>query len=280
MERTVKIVRKRKKKTEKKKSVKRKVEQDDDEEETPKKSKKVNSESTPSTSISVVSLVDTLTDPGWKQLLSVEFQKLYFKEIEKYVQKERASETIYPPHEEVFSAFNYTPIDQVKVVIIGQDPYFNPNQAHGLCFSVKRGIAVPPSLNRIYKVLEKDCPGFQKPSHGCLSEWAQRGVLMLNATLTVRKGNANSHANCGWQTFTTEVIKLLNTKEGIIYFLWGGFAQKKGKFINRDRHHVLECAHPSPMSGSAFVDSCDHFSKANDLLKGMGKEPIDWSISK
>jgi len=195
------------------------------------------------------------------------------------VANERTQYSIFPPHNEVFNAFNFTPIDEVKVVIIGQDPYFNPGQAHGLCFSVRKGVPVPPSLTRIYKVVKKTCPGFKIPKHGCLEEWAKRGVLMLNATLTVRSGTANSHANCGWQTFTTQVIeKLSDSKEGLIFVLWGAFAQKKGKIIDRTKHHVLECAHPSPMGGSGWND-CDHFSKANELLKEMGKDPIDWSIT-
>jgi len=178
---------------------------------------------------SLVALADTM-EPGWKKFLQEELSTDYFGAIEKFVAAEREEMEIYPPHDEVFAAFNFTPIDQVKVVIIGQDPYFNPNQAHGLCFSVRKGVAVPPSLNRIYKVLETDCPGFVKPNNGCLEEWARRGVLMLNASLTVRKGKANSHAECGWQIFTSRVIKLLNdNKDGLIFFLWGRFAQKRAR---------------------------------------------------
>jgi len=178
----------------------------------------------------IVSLVQYLKDPGWKELLSAEFKKPYFRQIEKFVTTERAQFEVYPPNEEIFNAFNFTPIEKIKVVIIGQDPYFNPNQAHGLCFSVKKGVKPPPSLVRMYKVLETTCPGFKSPSHGCLEDWAKQGVLMLNATLTVRRGEANSHEKCGWQEFTTNVIKLLcEKKRGHNFFLVGRICTEKRK---------------------------------------------------
>jgi len=211
--------------------------------------------------------------------LKEEFQADYFKAIESFVASERQQYTVYPPDEEVFNAFNSTPLDKVRVVIIGQDPYFNEGQAHGLCFSVKKGVAIPPSLNRLYKVLQKTIPGFKIPNHGCLQEWANRGVLMLNATLTVRAGKANSHEKCGWQTFTNAAIqKLNNAKKGLIFFCWGLFAQKIGKKIDSEKHHVLEGPHPSPMSGSAW-NECKHFAEANKLLKEQGLDEIDWSVS-
>jgi len=222
---------------------------------------------------------DYLTDPGWKEFLKEELEKSYFKEIEKFVGEQRKVTTVYPPEEEVFNAFNYTPIDKVRIVIIGQDPYFNEGEAHGICFSVKKGKAIPKSLGRMYKVLEKTVPGFKAPNHGCLEEWARRGVLMLNATLTVAKGKANSHSKCGWTTFTNAVIDKLNkTKSGLIFLLWGKFAVGVGKNIDLQKHHVLEGSHPSPLAGDGWND-CTHFVDANKILKENGFEEIDWTIS-
>jgi len=224
-------------------------------------------------------MAHTLKDEKWRSLLSTEFSKAYYKNIEKVVAYQRTLGDVYPPVNEVYAAFNCCPLDKVKIVIIGQDPYFNPGQAEGLCFSVKKGVAIPPSLLRIYKVVKKNIPDFIIPKHGSLKEWAERGVLMLNATLTVDKGKPNSHAKIGWQEFTTEVMKILNKeKTGLIYLLWGNFAQKKGKIIDKKRHHVLEAAHPSPMGGSTW-NECKHFSQVNELLKTVGKEPMDWTIS-
>jgi len=226
-------------------------------------------------------MLSCLVEPGWKNLLAPEFEKPYFKELLRFVQKERNGKTkIFPSDEEVFNAFNYTPLDQVKVVILGQDPYFNPGQAHGLCFSVQKGIQVPPSLVTIYKELERSIPGFKRPQHGCLEEWARQGVLLLNATLTVRYKEPNSHAKCGWQEFTDAVIHLLNEeKEGLVYLLWGGFAQKKGKIVDRSKHTVLEAPHPSPMAGNKGFEGCGHFSLANGILEAKGLEPINWHIT-
>jgi len=220
-----------------------------------------------------------LTASGWGKALAEEYNKPYFKGIIQFVKEERKINVIFPPKNLVFNAFSLTPIDQVKIVIIGQDPYINDGEAHGLCFSVMRGIPIPPSLKRIYKAMESTVPGFKSPAHGCLEEWAMRGVLMLNATLTVRKGSANSHQKCGWQTFTDNVIKVLCTeRKGLIFFLWGNFAQKKGKIINSNEHFVLKCSHPSPMGGGGLW-ACDHFVKANEILIQQGKSPIDWTLS-
>jgi len=187
---------------------------------------------------------------------------------------------IYPPKSLVFNAFILTPIEQVKVVIMGQDPYIQEGQAHGLCFSVQRGVAVPASLNRIYKALQSTVPGFKIPTHGCLQEWATRGVLMLNAVLTVQKGKSNSHKDCGWAEFTDSVIKILcKQRKGLIFFLWGKDAQKKGKIINTKEHFVLSCPHPSPMAAGGGPWNCDHFVKANEILQQQGKTPIDWTLS-
>jgi len=221
-----------------------------------------------------------LSASGWGKALAGEFKKKYFKEIINFVNEERKSLQIYPPKNLVFNAFYLTPFEQVKVVIIGQDPYFNEGQAHGLCFSVKRGVKVPPSLKRIYKTLESTIQDFKAPNHGCLEEWAMRGVLMLNAILTVRTGKANSHEKCGWQQFTDNVIKILcSERKGLIFFLWGAIAQKKGKIINANGQFVLTCSHPSPMGGRGGPWSCDHFVRANEILKQQGKDPIDWRLS-
>jgi uracil-DNA glycosylase len=184
---------------------------------------------------------------------------------------------VYPPGSLIFNAFNLTPFDKLKVVIIGQDPYHGAGQAHGLCFSVPQGIKQPPSLLNIFKELKSDL-GIEPPSHGNLEKWAKQGVLLLNASLTVNEGEANSHAQCGWQTFTDAVIKKISDeKSGVVFLLWGNFARAKKSLIDTSKHFVLEAAHPSPLSGGAFFGS-RHFSKTNELLKQQGKEPIDWSL--
>jgi len=227
----------------------------------------------------LLTMAESLTDPEWRIALAAEFAKPYFQKIEEFVAKERASTTIWPAQEEVFAALNSTPLSKVKVVIIGQDPYFNPNQGHGLCFSVRKGIKRPPSLLRIYKEIERDYPSFVIPKHGFLQEWADRGILLLNATLTVQQGKANSHKACGWQKFTDAVIQVVNSKlNGVVFMLWGGFAQKKGKVIDLKKHSVLNGAHPSPLGGSAWI-GCSHFKKANAALVAFGREPVDWNIS-
>lgn len=194
-------------------------------------------------------LLQDLTEPGWSAALHKETGKPYFVELASKVALEREKKTVFPPAAQTFNALNLTPLDQVRVVILGQDPYHGPGQAHGLAFSVPHGIQVPPSLKNIYTELAEDVPGFKRPSHGNLESWARRGVLLLNASLTVRRSEANSHEKYGWQTFTDAVIRVLNARETpMVFILWGGFAQKKGKIINRERHRVIEAAHPSPLS--------------------------------
>jgi uracil-DNA glycosylase len=184
-----------------------------------------------------------------------------------------------PKSEEVFNAFNHTPFDAVKIVILGQDPYHGVGQAHGLSFSVRKGIAIPPSLQNIYKELQTDIPGFQYPTHGELTQWADQGVLLLNATLTVRLSQAGSHQNKGWEQFTDQAIASLSEhREGLIFMLWGKFAQNKIPLINTNKHHVLKAAHPSPFSAYNGFLGCQHFSKANEILVQQGKSPIDWQI--
>jgi len=225
-------------------------------------------------------IVGCLTDEGWKKILAPEFEKSYFKDILKFVAKEKASYRVFPPNKDVFNAFKFTPFDQVKVVVIGQDPYHKFGQAHGLAFSVQKGVTIPPSLRNIYKELERDIPGWKMPNHGCLEAWARQGVLLLNAALTVREAKANSHSRCGWLEFTDAVLRILNEqKKGLIFLLWGTYAQKKGKIVDKSKHHVLEAPHPSPMAnkGPSFA-GCGHFSQANQLLSQAGLPPIDWTI--
>jgi len=252
----------------------------------PKKAAKKEEAATPLPAVDVdeskaiPELVGSLTEPGWQAALSGEFEKDYFVEIAKFVQQERSRGPVHPPADQVFSAFNETPLDKVKVVIIGQDPYHEPGQAHGMCFSVVPGVTVPPSLKNVYKELEVDIPGFETPNHGYLLPWAHQGVFLLNATLTVREGHkeANSHSNCGWQRFTDEVIKVLNDqKEGIVFLLWGGNAQKKGKMLDKKRHRVLQTGHPSPLSVKKWR-GCKVFSKCNAELEKLGKGKIDWLL--
>ncbi len=185
--------------------------------------------------------------------------------------------TIYPPQKDVFNAFRFTAFADVKVVILGQDPYHGPRQAHGLSFSVLPGIPAPPSLVNIYKELSTDIEGFQIPSHGCLQSWAEQGVMLLNTVLTVEAGQAHSHANLGWETFTDAVIAALNRhREGVVFLLWGSHAQKKGQIIDRLRHFVLTAPHPSPLSAHRGFLGCRHFSETNRLLQEQGKDLIDW----
>lgn len=223
--------------------------------------------------------IDPKIEPSWEKALSDEFGMPYFGEIRDFLKKERANgKTIYPPGPEIFNAFNTTPFDKVKVVIIGQDPYHGPGQAHGLSFSVKKGVKPPPSLKNIYKELKEDI-GFEIPDHGTLTRWAEQGVLMLNAILTVEAGNAASHRGIGWQNFTDAAIqKVSEEKEGVVFLLWGKFAQQKAELIDQNKHHVLTAPHPSPYSASYGFFGCRHFSKANELLKKQGEEPIDWSL--
>ncbi|RDF11829.1 uracil-DNA glycosylase [Haemophilus paraphrohaemolyticus] len=216
----------------------------------------------------------------WKEAIGEEKEKPYFQQILQQVHQARyAGVTIYPPQNEVFSAFSLTEFDQVKVVILGQDPYHRPNQAHGLSFSVKPPVAPPPSLINIYKELATDIEGFVIPRHGYLVDWAKQGVLLLNTMLTVEEGKANSHANWGWETFTDKVIAKLNAhRENIVFLLWGSHAQKKGAFIDRNKHCVLTAPHPSPLAAHRGFFGCHHFSKANEYLKAHGMTEINWQL--
>lgn len=213
----------------------------------------------------------------WKALLSPEFNQPYFKELVEFVREEYTSKTCYPPGKNIFSAFDYCTLDKLKVVIIGQDPYHGPGQANGLCFSVNPGIPHPPSLRNIFVELQQDL-GKQIPNSGDLSHWAEQGVLLLNATLTVRAHEAGSHQNKGWETFTDRVIQHISHQtESTIFLLWGGFAKKKSQLINPNKHTILTSGHPSPLSANRGLwFGNKHFSKTNELLRKMGKVEIDW----
>ncbi|ORM62927.1 uracil-DNA glycosylase [Pantoea rodasii] len=214
----------------------------------------------------------------WHDVLAEEKEKPYFIETLKAVANERAAGiTVYPPQKDVFNAFRLTELGDIKVVILGQDPYHGPNQAHGLAFSVLPGVAIPPSLLNMYKELEKDIAGFTRPQHGFLESWATQGVMLLNTVLTVEASKAHSHARFGWETFTDNVISTINQhREGVIFLLWGSHAQKKGSIIDTQRHHVLKAPHPSPLSAHRGFFGSKHFSQANALLSQSGQAPIDW----
>ncbi|XP_071827860.1 uracil-DNA glycosylase-like [Apostichopus japonicus] len=215
---------------------------------------------------------------SWAKALSNEFSKPYFLKLQDFVSKERQSYTIFPPPHQVYTWTQMCDIRDVKVVILGQDPYHNVRQAHGLCFSVPQGIQPPPSLQNMYKELAKDIKGFEHPGHGNLTGWAKQGVLLLNAVLTVRAHTPNSHKDKGWEKFTDAVINWLNkNQEKIVFMLWGSYAQKKGAIINTKRHCVLKSTHPSPLSAYRGFLGCGHFSKANEYLQKSEKKPIDWS---
>ncbi|MCW6539874.1 uracil-DNA glycosylase [Yersinia ruckeri] len=218
------------------------------------------------------------TSLTWHDVIGQEKEQLYFQQTLARVAAERhAGKTVYPPQKDVFNAFRLTELDQVKVVILGQDPYHGPNQAHGLSFSVLPGVPAPPSLVNMYKELVSDIPGFERPNHGFLQSWATQGVLLLNTVLTVEGGKAHSHANFGWEAFTDRVISALNThREGIVFLLWGAHAQKKGQIIDPQRHHILKAPHPSPLSAHRGFLGCKHFSLTNQLLEKQGLTPIDW----
>jgi uracil-DNA glycosylase len=216
----------------------------------------------------------------WESIINDEREKAYFQSVLAFVEQQRNSgKSIYPPQEQVFSAFDMTPFESVRVVILGQDPYHGANQAHGLAFSVLPGVKIPPSLRNMYKELAQDIEGFEIPSHGYLDSWASQGVLMLNTVLTVEEAKAHSHAKCGWETFTDAIIAELNQRsEPIIFLLWGAHAQKKGQAIDADRHHVLTAPHPSPLSAHRGFFGCQHFSTTNKLLSSMEQQPIDWRL--
>ena len=218
-------------------------------------------------------------EEGWKNVLANEFQQPYFAQIKAFlVAEKQAGKTIYPPGPLIFNAFNKTPFDALKVVVLGQDPYHNPGEAMGLCFSVPQGIKIPPSLVNIYKEI-KNSLGIAPPSHGDLTQWADQGVLLLNAMLTVEARKPASHQKIGWQTFTDAVIRCISEqKTGVVFLLWGNFARTKKALIDQTKHSVLECAHPSPLAGDAF-QGCGHFARTNEILKKQGKTPIDWSLT-
>ncbi len=222
--------------------------------------------------------MEVAIEPGWKSVLASEFEKPYFQELAARLHAEkRAGKTIYPPGRQIFRAFELTPFDQVKVVILGQDPYHNPGQAEGLSFSVPHGVPAPPSLKNIYKEIETDL-GVVIRKDGSLESWARQGVFLLNAILTVEAGRAASHAGFGWATFTDAVIRTLSERrDGLVFLLWGNFARSKKALIDSSRHTVLEAAHPSPLAGGAFF-GCRHFSKANAALLAQGLQPIDWTL--
>lgn len=223
--------------------------------------------------------MDVKIDDSWKKELRNEFSKPYFQEIVGFLKVEKAAgKVIYPPGSLIFNAFNLTPWDNIKAVILGQDPYHGQGQAHGLCFSVQDGVKPPPSLVNIYKEIHKDI-GLPIPTHGNLTKWAKQGVLMLNASLTVRAGEPMSHARIGWAQFTDEVIrKISDEKKGVVFILWGKFAQEKQALIDGTKHKVLKAAHPSPFSADSGFFGCRHFSQTNEYLASEGIDPIDWSL--
>ena len=217
-------------------------------------------------------------EAGWLQVLGDEFAKPYMARLRAFLAEEKKRYAVYPPGPLMFNALNTTPFEAVKVVILGQDPYHGPNQAHGLCFSVNRGVPLPPSLINIYKELHTSL-GIAPAAHGNLTHWAEQGVLLLNTTLSVRAHQAKSHAGQGWETFTDAVIQALNARrEGLVFLLWGSHAGQKAAMIDGRRHLVLRCPHPSPLSASRGFFGCGHFVKANDYLKARGLEPIDWQL--
>lgn len=220
--------------------------------------------------------MDVRIEPGWKKQLAGEFEKDYFRSLASFVREEYRRQTIYPPAPAIFSAFDRCPFDRVKVVILGQDPYHEPGQANGLCFSVREGVPFPPSLVNIFKEIAGDV-GTPAPQSGDLTRWAEQGVLLLNATLTVRAHQAGSHQNQGWETFTDAVIRrLAESRDHLVYLLWGSFAQRKGAIIPAGRNLVLRSAHPSPLSAYRGFFGNKHFSQANDYLIACGKTPIAW----
>ena len=216
----------------------------------------------------------------WRRVIGGEFDKDYMQSLREFlIQRKQQGAVIYPPANQWFAALNTTPFEKVRVVILGQDPYHGVDQAHGLCFSVTPGIKVPPSLANIYKEIKSDL-GIDQPNHGCLISWAQQGVLLLNATLTVEDGSAGAHQGKGWEQFTDVVIQQLNQrKEGLVFMLWGSFAQKKSSMIDASRHLILKSVHPSPLSAHRGFIGCGHFSAANTYLQTQGLEPINWQLA-
>lgn len=216
--------------------------------------------------------------PSWQAVVGEEFEKPYFQDLIQFVEAERKNHKIFPPEDDVFSAFQLTPFEDVKVFLLGQDPYHGTGQAHGLCFSVRPGVEPPPSLNNMFKELEADI-GCKRPNHGYLVSWAKQGVLLLNAVLTVRAGQANSHKDKGWERFTDAVIQKVNEKEKpVVFVLWGGYAKKKKKLIDEARHWIIQSAHPSPLSANRGFFGSRPFSAINTALQQAGREPIDWQL--
>jgi uracil-DNA glycosylase len=214
--------------------------------------------------------------PGWRELLAPEFEKEYFARLVQFVKGEYAAGTVYPPGRDIFRAFDLCDADNLKVVIIGQDPYHGPGQANGLCFSVADGVPFPPSLRNIFQEINAET-GVQVPATGNLDRWARQGVLLLNAVLTVRARQAASHAGQGWEEFTDAVVRTTGERlTGVVYMLWGAYAQRKGALIDSSRNLVLRCAHPSPFSAHSGFFGCGHFNAANDYLRGIGKEAVEW----
>jgi len=223
-------------------------------------------------------VIDPDIEEGWKDVLWEDFQAPYFRELKAFLEEERKKHTIYPPGKYIFNAFNHTPFGDVKAVLLGQDPYHGPGQAHGLCFSVPAGITSPPSLLNIFRELKDDL-GIPVPHNGNLGAWAEQGVLLLNATLTVRANQAGSHQQRGWEKFTDSVIKnISDLKEGVVFLLWGRYAQAKEGLVDQDKHLVLKAAHPSPLSAYNGFLGCRHFSKTNEYIENQGKKGIDWRL--
>ena len=223
--------------------------------------------------------MDVKIEKSWKEVLKSEFAKPYFEQIPLHIKTEKSQgKIIYPPGSVIFSAFNLTPFDKVKVVILGQDPYHGKGQAHGLCFSVQNGVPPPPSLMNIFKELQDDI-GIDIPNHGNLTHWAEQGVFLLNASLTVRTGEPMSHSKIGWATFTDTVIKKISElKKNVVFILWGKFAQEKRVLIDESKHLILRSVHPSPLSAYGGFFGCRHFSKTNEYLVSKGIDPVDWSL--
>jgi len=218
-------------------------------------------------------------DPSWKAHVGDYLRRPDMQELAAFLRTRKAAGAkVYPPGADLFAALDATPFDRVKVVILGQDPYHGPGQAHGLCFSVRPGVPAPPSLENIFKELQRDL-GLPRPSHGCLQHWAEQGVLLLNAVLTVEEGRAGAHAGKGWEGFTDHIVDVLNReREHLVFLLWGSYAQKKGAMIDTRKHKVLRAPHPSPLSAHRGFLGCGHFSAANDYLRRTGQAPIDWSL--
>jgi len=216
---------------------------------------------------------------GWDEWLADEFRQPYMRQLAEFLAaEEQAGKVLFPPRHLCFNALNSTPLDKVSVVILGQDPYHGPGQAHGLCFSVRPDVPPPPSLVNIFKEIEADL-GHPRPDHGCLQTWAEQGVLLLNAVLTVEQGNAGAHQGKGWETFTDKVIETINReRDDVVFLLWGSYARKKGRHIDRNRHLVLEGPHPSPLSAYRGFFGCSHFSRANDWLLSRNRPAIDWNL--